>query len=179
MGRAKGYFTEHSFQIESSGNKRSSQQGGKAKKGKVAPRPSNHQNTPKQKRTPLTPEERKERQSTRSKEKRAEDKANDVCRHCDNPPTRSQTRCDLCAEKHRVERRISDAKRYAKAKAERELARSIALQAKILAGGPTKCRECPKPPRLGQTRCDRCATLHIEYDRRSRAKKKGSTQKVE
>ena len=134
---------------------------------------------PKQTRIPLTPEARAEKQSTRFKEKLARAKAQGLCRHCGEPTIPRQTRCEPCAEEHRSARRIHDAKRYAKAKAERELARSIGLQAKILAGGPTKCRECPKPPRLGQTRCDRCATLHIEYDRRNRAKKKGSTQKVE
>ena len=130
----------------------------------------------KEKRIPLTPEARKERQRTNHKEKLAKAKASGLCRHCGKPAIEGQTRCDRCAEKHRVSHKVYDIKRRAKAKEASQLKQAIALAEKIAAGGPTKCRECQNPPRPGQTRCDRCATRHNENRRRREVEKKAQPQ---
>ena len=74
--------------------------------------------TPKEpvpKRIPLTPEERRERQRAAFraafKEKLEKAKSLGLCRHCGEPAIDSQTRCDSCAEKHRISRREHDRKR--------------------------------------------------------------------
>ena len=70
--------------------------------------------TPKEpvpKRIPLTPEERRERQRAAFKEKLEKAKSFGLCRHCGEPAIDSQTRCDSCAEKHRISRREHDRKR--------------------------------------------------------------------
>ena len=70
--------------------------------------------TPKEpvpKRIPLTPEERRERQRTAFKEKLEKAKSRGFCRHCGEPAIEGQTRCEPCAEQHRVSRREHDRKR--------------------------------------------------------------------
>ena len=130
----------------------------------------------KEKRIPLTPEARKERQRTNHKEKLAKAKASGLCRHCGEPAIEGQTRCDRCAERHRLSGRVYGIKSRAKAKEAREMAQAMAPAENIPAGGPTKCRECQDPPRPGQTRCDRCATRHNENRRRREAEKKAQAQ---
>ena len=131
---------------------------------------------PKKKRIPLTPEARREIQRTNHKEKLANAKASGLCRDCGEPAIEEQTRCEKCAEKHRVSRRKNDAERRAKANEANQLKRAMALAEKIEAGGPTKCRECQDPPRHGQTRCERCADRHNEYRRRREAEKRAQAQ---
>ena len=131
---------------------------------------------PKKKRIPLTPEARREIQRTNHKEKLANAKASGLCRDCGEPAIEGQTRCEKCAEKHRVSRRKNDAERRAKANEANQLKRAMALAEKIEAGGPTKCRHCQDPPRYGQTRCERCADRHNEYRRRGEAKKRAQAQ---
>ena len=130
----------------------------------------------KEKRIPLTPEARKERQRTNHKEKLAKAKASGLCRHCGEPAIEGQTRCDRCAERHRLSGRVYGIKSRTKAKEAREMAQAMAPAENIPAGGPTKCRECQNPPRPGQTRCDRCATRHNENRRRREAKKRAQAQ---
>ena len=130
----------------------------------------------KEKRIPLTPEARKERQRTNHKEKLAKAKASGLCRHCGEPAIEGQTRCDRCAERHRLSGRVYGIKSRAKAKEAREMAQAMAPAENIPAGGPTKCRECQNPPRPGQTRCGRCATRHNENRRRREAEKKAQPQ---
>ena len=95
-----------------------------------------------------------------------------LCRQCGEPAIEGQTRCEVCAETHRVSRRKHDAKRNAKAKQVKDLARATALEEKIARGGPNKCRDCKDPPRPGQTRCDPCAERHNAHNRKREAKKK-------
>ena len=79
------------------------------------------------KRTPLTPEARREIQRTRQKENRERAKSLEICRHCGEPAIEGQTRCKQCAEKHRISRRAYDGRRHAAAKQHKE----------DLRGGPT------------------------------------------
>ena len=151
---------------------------GKKKKPKPASRANNTKKPappkdPIPKRIPLTPEAKKERQQAQWKQRYNDAKALGVCRHCSKPAIKGQTRCQQCAERHRVSRRTYDIKRHAKAKEARKLKQAIALAETIAAGAPTKCRECKNSPRPGQTRCDRCANRHNEYRKRGAAKKKG------
>ena len=131
---------------------------------------------PTKKRIPLTPQARRERQRLSNKQHLVKAKALGLCRHCGKPAIEGQTRCDRCAEKHRVSYKVYGIKRRAKAKEASQLKQAIALAEKIAAGAPTKCRQCKKPPRPGQTRCDRCANRHNEYRRRSEAIKKAQAQ---
>ena len=124
---------------------------------------------PAAKRTPLTPEARREKQRTQHKEKQERLKSLGLCRHCPKPAIEGQTRCETCAEVHRVSRRKNDARRWTKAKQSKDLARATALEEKIAAGGPTKCRNCKNPPIPGQTRCKRCADKHRLSRRKSDA----------
>ena len=124
-------------------------------------------------RIPLTPAAKRERQRARDKGHRTKAKGLGLCRHCSKPAIPGQTRCEPCAERHRVSRRVHDIKRNANTKETTEFKRAIALAEKIAAGGPTKCRDCKNPPRPGQTRCDSCANRHNQYRTRSEAKKRG------
>ena len=63
------------------------------------------------KRTPLTPEARRERTRTRDKEKREIAKSLGICRDCGEPAILGQTRCEQCAERHRISRRTYDRRR--------------------------------------------------------------------
>ena len=70
---------------------------------------------PAPKKVPLTSEERKQRQKVQWKEKYVRAKALGLCRHCGEPAIPGQTRCENCAEKHRVSLRAYDRKRSAAA----------------------------------------------------------------
>ena len=94
------------------------------------------------KRTPLTPEARREIQRTRQKENRERAKSLEICRHCGEPAIEGQTRCKQCAEKHRISRRAYarrayDGRRHAAAKQHKE----------DLRGGPT----VPPSPGTGRS----------------------------
>ena len=54
-------------------------------------------------------------------EKRKKAKALGMCRNCNNKAIPDQTRCDTCAERHRMSRRRNDADRRAKIKADQDL----------------------------------------------------------
>ena len=97
-------------------------------------------------------------------------KASGLCRHCGEPAIEGQTRCDRCAERHRLSGR-SRHQVAPKAKEAREMAQAMAPAENIPAGGPTKCRECQDPPRPGQPDV-RCATRHNENRRRRREAKR-------
>ena len=138
-----------------------------------------------------TPEERREYAQARSqtperKEYRRQLRRNQIriakeagkCKDCSNPAIPGQTKCETCAEKHRQRRRKDDANRRAKAKQAKDLVRATALEEKTVTGGPTKCRDCKKPPRPGQTRCERCAIRHNEYRRMGEAKKRAQAQHI-
>ena len=71
---------------------------------------------PQPKQIPATPEAKRERQSIWNKERSTRAKALGLCRHCEKPAIQGQTRCERCAEKHRVTRRAYDIKRRAVAK---------------------------------------------------------------
>ena len=58
--------------------------------------------------------ERKERARLVAQERRRKAKDLGLCRDCPSPAIPSQTRCELCAEEHRVSRRKNNAKRRAK-----------------------------------------------------------------
>ena len=58
---------------------------------------------------------RKEYGRIYANKRRSENKALGKCRDCSLPAIPNQTRCENCAGKHRVSRRISDAKRRATA----------------------------------------------------------------
>ena len=85
-----------------------------------------------QRKIPVDPETIRERERIRAKtpkrkesgrihanKRRSEDKALGKCRDCSLPAIPNQTRCENCAEKHRVSRRTSDARRRAAARGER------------------------------------------------------------
>ena len=60
--------------------------------------------------------ERMEYHRLYQKERSQQAKALGLCKHCGNPAIPGQTRCESCAEKHRVSRRRSDAIRMAMTK---------------------------------------------------------------
>lgn len=171
---AKPQLLTDTFQLPKRGGK---------KKQKPAPRANNTKKRtppkdPVPKKAPLTPEARRERQRIRHKEKLERARLSGQCRHCGEPAIPSQTRCETCAEKHRVSRRLNDAKRNEKTKELRKSMRASAEAEDTATSGPTKCRHCKEPPRPGQTRCERCAKRHNEYRRRSEAKKKAAARPV-
>ena len=95
ISREKRYLCQHTFQIESHGKKHYSKQAGKKTTQRTASK-SNDDNqdrsnvrtipkAPKQKRIPLTTEERKERQNRQKNEKRATAKTLGLCRDCHEP----------------------------------------------------------------------------------------------
>ena len=65
--------------------------------------------------------ERREIHRRTQKEKRQKAKAFGMCRNCNNKAIPDQTRCDTCAERHRVSRRRNDPDRRAKKKADQDL----------------------------------------------------------
>ena len=65
------------------------------------------------KRTLLTPEARRERKRTSHKEKLERAKSLGTCRHCGEPAILGQTRCEQCAERHRISRRTYNRRRPA------------------------------------------------------------------
>ena len=108
----------------------------KQRKAKAAEKPKTKQPAkPKpvekqtQRKIPVDPETIRERERIRAKtpkrkesgriyanKRRSEDKALGKCRDCSLPAIPNQTRCENCAEKHRVSRRTSDARRRIAAK---------------------------------------------------------------
>ena len=108
----------------------------KQRKAKAAEKPKTKQPAkPKpvekqtQRKIPVDPETIRERERIRAKtpkrkesgriyanKRRSEDKALGKCRDCSLPAIPNQTRCENCAEKHRVSRRTSDARRRTAAK---------------------------------------------------------------
>ena len=86
---------------------------------------------PAHKRQPLTPEGRKERRQTQHKEKLYRAKSLGLCRHCGEPAIGGQTRCDQCAEKHRISHRAYDRRRLAAAKQKDEVLRAKPAQATL------------------------------------------------
>ena len=107
------------FQFSKRGLKKKQKEAARAERSKKPKTPKD----PKPKRVPLTPEARKERQQVRFKERLEEAKALGLCRHYHNPPVKAiegQTRCQQCAERHRVRRREDDSKRGAAAKLSEE-----------------------------------------------------------
>ena len=112
----------------------------KARRGKPSKQSNNHQTS--KERPRLSPEEmsarrseyeRIRRQAPEFREKhrfyskeyywkaRDAEKCRPPCKETAKP---GETRCKKCAEKHRISRRMNDAKRYAKAKLEKEAQRS-------------------------------------------------------
>ena len=86
-----------------------------ATKNPLTPKPKNP-GPPKQERreydrTRNRRPERMEYHRSHARERRKEAKALGLCKSCSNPAIHGQTRCENCAGKHRVSRRISDAKR--------------------------------------------------------------------
>ena len=65
--------------------------------------------------------ERKELHRKKAQQRRQRTKALGLCRDCMKPAIPDQTKCEACAEKHRIRRRKDDAERRARRKAEREL----------------------------------------------------------
>ena len=95
---------------------------------------SNKQTAPKEpahKRQPLTPEARKERRQTQHKEKLDRAKSLGLCRHCGEAAIGGQTRCDQCAEKHRISHRAYDRRRLAAANQKDEVLRAKPAQATL------------------------------------------------
>ena len=90
--------------------------------------------TPKQPRPKKTPEDRRVYEQDRSetperkeykrkRQRRADQIAKETgkCKRCSSPAIPGQTRCETCAEKHRIERRTSDSKKRSEKKAEQKL----------------------------------------------------------
>ena len=117
ISRVKRYVAQHSFQIQHrKRNKPSSDL--KATKA-VRTGPAKKSRSPKgsrPKRTPLTPEQKRQRERDRWKDRYERAKSLGICRNCDNPAIPGQTRCEDCADKHRVSRRANDKRRRAAAK---------------------------------------------------------------
>ena len=100
------------FHCPKRGTKKKQKSGTRAKRSRKPKAPKD----PKPKRTPLTPEAKKERRRTGFKKRLEEAKSLDLCRDCREPAIEGQTRCEKCAERHRVRRRESDRSRRAAAK---------------------------------------------------------------
>ena len=174
-GRVKRYVTQRSFPIEQKELAKRTRKKRAATTQWPKPRVRNEaakEDQGEHIRAERQPADAKERQRKYDANKRIMAKEQGLCRHCGDPAIEDQTRCETCAEEHRIQRRQNDANRHAKAKEDRLLQRTIALAEKIAAGGRTKCRRCKKPPRPGQTRCEQCAKRHIEYLRKSKDKRK-------
>ena len=96
------------------------QRNAKKKKQKSAARANNTKKRtppkePSPKRTPLSPEAKKEKERKRDKERRSTAKAMAMgfCRDCRQPAIEGQTRCEACAEWHRQDHRRSQEKKKA------------------------------------------------------------------
>ena len=106
-----------------------------ARPKKPSKQPSNRKASPR--RTPLTPDEKAERNRKYSQNKRQTPEAKErrrlydqekkqrckelgLCVNCEDPAKEGETRCEKCAKKHSATRRLNDAKRYARAKQERD-----------------------------------------------------------
>ena len=102
-------------------------------------KPSKQQSTRKAspRKPPLTPDEKAERNRKYSQNKRQTPEAKErrrlyaqekkqrckelgLCVNCEDPAKEGETRCEKCAKKHSATRRLNDAKRYARAKQERD-----------------------------------------------------------
>ena len=105
--RVKRYIAQRSFNIEQkkrttpARKNQTAESGSNNTKSKKLKTPKTRK-VPAPKRTPLTPEERKERQRIQFKAKLERAKSLGLCRRCGEPAIQGQTRCETCAEKHRV-----------------------------------------------------------------------------
>ena len=104
--------------------------------------------TPAPKKVPLTPEERTQKQKVQWKAKHGRAKSLGLCRHCGKPAILGQTRCDNCAQKHRVSRRAYDRKRRAAAEQTGEATRA----------GPTASDPTSKAASPADTRSNEAGT---------------------
>ena len=142
------------------------ERGTKKKKPKPASRANNTKKRmppkdPGPKKVPLTPEERKYRKRVQRKEQYGRAKAIGLCRHCGEPAIPGQTRCDNCAEKHRVSRRAHDRKRRAAAQQTRE-----DTQARPAASEPTSKAAPQTDTRSNETRKKPANGTAISLERR-------------
>ena len=119
--RVKRYIAQRSFNIEQkkrttpAGKKQTAESGPNNTESKKLKTPKTRK-VPALKRTPLTPDERKERQRIQFKAKLERAKSLGLCRHCGEPAIQDQTRCETCAEKHRVSYKNKHRERYDAAK---------------------------------------------------------------
>ena len=58
--------------------------------------------------------ERREQHRLQAQEHRRKTKEQGLCRHCGDPAIPQQTRCETCADRHRMDRRRWQAERRAK-----------------------------------------------------------------
>ena len=129
MDHVKRYIAQHSFQIEHKKRTKPTRKKRAAKtprpkplkKPKATPKPRATDEAAKQARREYNRLRRqrpevKERQSVKFKERLEEAKALGLCRNCRKLAIEGQTRCEECAERHRVSRREHDRKRRAAAK---------------------------------------------------------------
>ena len=100
-------------------------------------RSQNTQKEPTRTRVPLSREAGRERQRLSGKAKRERAKSLSLRRHCGEPAIEGQTRCETCAECHRVSRRAYDGKR-------REAARQLCIREKHDTLGPLEKRPPPQ-----------------------------------
>ena len=119
ISRVKRYAAQRSFNIEqkkrttTATKSQTAESGSNNTKSKKLKTPRTRK-VPAPRRTPLTLEERKERQHTQFKEKLEKAKSLGLCRRCGEPAIQGQTRCDSCAESHRQARRVNDTTRRAR-----------------------------------------------------------------
>ena len=112
MHYAKPQLLIDSFQLPKRGLKKKQKEAARAERSRKPKTPKD----PKPKRIPLTPEDRKERRRVSFKKRLEEAKSLGLCSRCREPAIEGQTRCQECAERHRVRRREDDSKRRAVAK---------------------------------------------------------------
>ena len=106
---AKPQLLTDSFHYPKRGTKKKQKSGTRAERSRKPKAPKD----PKQKRVPLTPEAKNERRRTSFKKRLEEAKALGLCRDCREPAIEGQTRCQQCAERHRVRRREDHRRRRA------------------------------------------------------------------
>ena len=116
MDYAKTQLLTDTFQFPKWGLKKKQKEATRAERSRKPKTPKD----PKPKRVPLTPEDRKERQRVSFKKRLEEAKSLGLCSRCREPAIEGQTRCQECAERHRVRRREDDSKRRAAAKLSEE-----------------------------------------------------------
>ena len=109
---AKPQLLTDSFHYPKRGTKKKQKSAAGAKPSRKPKAPKD----PKPKRVPLTPEAKKERKRTAFKRWLEGIKALGLCRDCHEPAIGGQTRCQRCAEQHRVRRREDDRRRRTAAK---------------------------------------------------------------